>query len=170
MVIGFDHSVENVPGEYDLILEGNAFAGSSEPGIVWVMQDENGNGLPDDTWYELKGSASAEEMSRKYVITYYRPTQERGNSIWSDNYGNAGSVDANGYHGQTFFFPMFIEEDFMHFGTRLASKVEIRGGLWYNGEYDWGYVDNYGTDKVVSRLTTRFKLMVPRSNWNTLIS
>lgn len=86
-------------------------------------------------------------MSRKYVITYYRPTQERGNSIWSDNYGNAGSVDVNGYHGQTFFFPMFIEEDFMHFGTRLASKVEIRGGLWYNGEYDWGYVDNYGTDK-----------------------
>ena len=147
VVIGFDHSVENVPGEYDLILEGNAFAGSSEPGIVWVMQDENGNGLPDDTWYELKGSASAEEMSRKYVITYYRPTQERGNSIWSDNYGNAGSVDVNGYHGQTFFFPMFIEEDFMHFGTRLASKVEIRGGLWYNGEYDWGYVDNYGTDK-----------------------
>lgn len=146
VVIGFDHSVENVPGEYDLILQGNSFAGSSEPGIVWVMQDENGNGLPDDTWYELKGSATAEEMSCKYVITYYRPTQERGNAIWSDNYGNAGSVDANGYHGQTFFFPMFIEEDFMHFGTRLASKVEIRGGLWYNGEYDWGYVDNYGSD------------------------
>ena len=46
VVIGFDHSVENVPGEYDLILEGNAFAGSSEPGIVWVMQDENGMVYP----------------------------------------------------------------------------------------------------------------------------
>ena len=52
IVVGFDHSIDN-SGDYDLGILGNSFSGSSEPGIVWVMQDENGNGLPDDTWYEL---------------------------------------------------------------------------------------------------------------------
>ena len=31
---------------YDFGIIGNPFSGSSEPGIVWVMQDENGDGLP----------------------------------------------------------------------------------------------------------------------------
>ena len=48
IVVGFDHSIDN-SGDYDLAILGNSFSGSSEPGIVWVMQDENGNGLPDDT-------------------------------------------------------------------------------------------------------------------------
>ena len=55
IVVGFDHSIEN-KGGYDFSIIGNAFEGSSEPGIVWVMQDVNGNQLPDDEWYELKGS------------------------------------------------------------------------------------------------------------------
>ena len=50
LVVGFDHSIEN-DGGYNIRVDGNSFEGSSEPGIVWVMQDENGNGLPDDTWY-----------------------------------------------------------------------------------------------------------------------
>jgi hypothetical protein len=50
IVFGFDHSVENGSGG-DLYIRGNAFEGNSEAGVVWVMQDENGNGLPDDTWY-----------------------------------------------------------------------------------------------------------------------
>ena len=53
IVVGFDHSIDNT-GSYDFGVEGNSFKGSSEPGIVWVMQDENGNGKPDDTWFELK--------------------------------------------------------------------------------------------------------------------
>ena len=36
IVVGFDHSIDNVAG-YDLAIEGNSFSGSSEPGIVWVM-------------------------------------------------------------------------------------------------------------------------------------
>lgn len=55
LVVGFDHSIEN-DGGYNIGVSGNSFDGSSEPGIVWVMQDENGDGLPNDTWYELKGS------------------------------------------------------------------------------------------------------------------
>ena len=62
ITFGFDHPVENKDG-YDLQILGNAFYmsgsteyGSSEPGIVLVSRDENGNGLPDDKWFELKGS------------------------------------------------------------------------------------------------------------------
>ena len=55
IVVGFDHSIDNT-GYYDFAVVGNSFSGSSEPGIVWVMQDENGDGLPNDNWYELRGS------------------------------------------------------------------------------------------------------------------
>ena len=65
VVVGFDHSIDNKVGEYDFGITGNSFAGSSEPGIVWVMQDENGNGLPDDTWYELKGSETGKPETSK---------------------------------------------------------------------------------------------------------
>lgn len=63
VVVGFDHPVVNVKGDYDFQIFGNGFfgttaatGGSSEPGIVMVSYDANGNGLPDDPWYELAGS------------------------------------------------------------------------------------------------------------------
>ena len=60
IVVGFDHSIDNsssgYKGGYNFSITGNAFKGSSEPGIVYVMQDTNGNTLPDDEWYELKGT------------------------------------------------------------------------------------------------------------------
>lgn len=43
---------------------------------MWVMQDVNGNGLPDDTWYQLKGSEyGKEETIETYAVTYYRPAE-----------------------------------------------------------------------------------------------
>jgi hypothetical protein len=67
----------------DIGIEGNAFAGWGEPGVVWVSRDDNGNGIADDTWYELKGG---EEGKKNFSITYYRP--ESGNSgIFKDNAG-----------------------------------------------------------------------------------
>ena len=48
------------PYGVDFTIHGNSFAASiqgvwTEPGAVMVMKDENHNGLPDDTWYELAG-------------------------------------------------------------------------------------------------------------------
>ena len=53
--MGFDHSIANGEGA-DIVVKGNMHEGSSEAGIVWVSQDTNGNGQPDDEWYELRGS------------------------------------------------------------------------------------------------------------------
>ena len=61
IVVGFDHSIQASGGYggYDFSITGNQFSGSSEPGVVWVMPHENGNGEPDDgPWYVLRGAYS----------------------------------------------------------------------------------------------------------------
>ena len=152
IVVGFDHSVANTPGA-DLAIKGNAFAGSSEPGIVWVMQDENGNGLPDDTWYELAGSETGKpETRQRYSVTYFRPTNARQNVRWTDNFGNSGTVDINNYHNQESYYPAWVPTaSYTLRGTNLFSRTYDKSGTgtyWVNPEFDWGYVDNLGQDYV----------------------
>jgi hypothetical protein len=87
VVYQFDHSVEKGSGR-ELRIGGNAFGVWNEPGIVWVLQDENGNGLPDDTWYELKGSHTLiPQTKRRYAVTY---TKEASRVSWKDNFGGIG--------------------------------------------------------------------------------
>lgn len=155
IVVGFDHSIDN-SGDYDFGIMANSFAGSSEPGIVWVMQDENGNGLPDDTWYELAGSETGKATTiQGYAVTYYRPTGPMMPVQWTDNLGNYGEVDyLKQFHRQDYYYPLWIEEDSY---TLTGSCLEPRnydasgnGSYWVNVEYDWGYADNFSP---VDRLT-----------------
>ena len=169
VVVGFDHPVVNVVGEYDFKIYGNAFksnqasdGGSCEPGIVMVSYDENGNGIPDDTWYELAGSEYMKpETTRKYKITYNRPDENRAIGAdpdpnnkyicdrtyikWEDNKNKTGYVMRNVYHRQS-YWPEWIEDAEISFdGTLLADNAYDQSG---NGSYfvlkfyDWGYVDN----------------------------
>ena len=154
IIVGFDHSIDN-SGDYDLGILGNSFKGSSEPGIVWVMQDENGNGLPDDTWYELAGSETGnEETIQDYAVTYYRPTGPKMPVQWTDNYGNSGEIDyLKAFHRQDYYYPLWIEEDsYTLTGTCLKARnfdASGNGTYWVNAEYDWGYVDNFSpTDRL----------------------
>lgn len=141
VVVGFDHSIDN-SGDYDLAVRGNAFSNSSEPGIVWVMQDENGDGKPNDTWYELKGSEYGKpETQQDYAVTYYRPQTAGQPVAWTDNRGGSGSIVLNPK------YPSWIEaESYTLRGTRLAARNEDTSGngtYWENRDYDWGYADNY---------------------------
>jgi len=150
IVVGFDHSIDNKPDEYDFAIFGNAFAGSSEPGIVWVMQDENGNGLPDDTWYELRGSETGKpETIQNYAVTYYKPTGPEMDVQWVDNQGNSGCVDyLQAFHQQDYYYPNWVKtSSYTLRGTYLKARnyQDASTGYWYNGEYDWGYVDNIST-------------------------
>lgn len=155
LVVGFDHSIEN-KGDYDFQIIGNSFEGSSEPGIVWVMQDENGNGLPDDTWYELKGSEYGKpETIQDYSLTYYRPKGPQMPVQWVDNQGNSGSVDyLAAYHTQDYYYPLWVKEDsYTLHGTCLKSRTYDQSGngsYWVNGTFDWGYADNFSP---IDRLT-----------------
>ena len=155
IIVGFDHSIDN-SGSYDFAIMGNSFSGSSEPGIVWVMQDENGNGEPDDTWYELAGSESGKpETIQNYAVTYYRPSEPMMPVKWSDNQGNSGEIDyLKQFHRQEFYYPLWIKEDsYTLTGTCLKARnydTSGNGSYWVNAEYDWGYADNFSP---IDRLT-----------------
>ena len=155
IVVGFDHSIDNTGG-YDFAVLGNSFSGSSEPGIVWVMQDEHGNGLPDDTWYELSGSESGKaETKQNYSVTYYRPSEPQKPVQWTDSEGNSGQIDyLKQYHRQDYYYPLWIAADsYTLTGTCLEARnydASTNGTYWVLPEYEWGYVDNFSP---IDRLT-----------------
>ncbi len=147
----FDHSIKNVPGQYDLLIKGNAFyqsgittGGSCEPGIVMVSQDTNNNGLPDDEWYELSGSADADSVGKVtygYQCTYTYAAMS--DVPWSDNRGNSGTVDRNMFHTQE-YFPQWLKDKgtLTFFGTRLPNNAHKVGSTWVLDALRYGYVDN----------------------------
>lgn len=176
IVVGFDHTIVNRPGEYDFKILGNAFystgaaggsGGSSEPGIVMVSADVNGNGIPDDAWYELAGSEYQKPSTIKnYEITYYRPDEAKtpvpgtDPSItdstyvrWTDNQGGEGYLSKLTYHKQA-YYPQWLSGETLSFqGTRLADNAidESGNGSYYVlYAYDWGYADNHPNDSEKS--------------------
>lgn len=148
IVVGFDHSIDNT-GSYDFGIIGNSFKGSSEPGIVWVMQDKNGNGEPDDTWYELCGSESGKETTvQHYSVTYYRPSETQQPVKWTDSEGNSGEIDyLKSFHNQDYYYPAWIEANsYTLTGTCVEARNHDQSGngtYWVQAEYDWGYTDNF---------------------------
>lgn len=156
IIAGFDHSVKNT-GDYEIGVIGNAFlsanGNSNEPGIIYVMKDENQNGLPDDTWYELKGSDTFSEGTvRDYSVTYFRPEKEGGDVKWTDNFGNSGVVNYMGaFHSQPTYYPLWINSDELTLsGTCLKAKTQENPetGRWENPPFKWGYADNIGEDNI----------------------
>lgn len=153
IVVGFDHSVSSGSGEYDFAIEGNVFDGSNEPGVVWVMQDVNGNGKPDDEWYQLRGSEYDEpSTSQNYAVTYFRPSGARMAVQWIDSEGNYGTIDyCPDFHTQDFYYPLWIEaQSYTLYGTCLAARnsIDTSTGNWVNAPYAWGYADNKGSDNL----------------------
>ena len=154
IVLGFDHSIFNTGG-YDFVVKGNSFKNSSEPGIVYVMKDSNGDGLPNDTWYELAGSDTyAATTIRDYEVTYYRPTEIGAPVKWTDSKGESGEIDyLKAYHTQDYYYPLWVQEDsYTLKGTCLEPRnydQSGKGSYWVLPSYDWGYADNYSpTDRV----------------------
>lgn len=144
IVLGFDHTVLNKQGN-DLKITGNAGAQMAEPGIVWVMNDANGNGKPDDTWYELKGSASDEVgYKRKYSVTYFKPSKLGQDIAWEDNNGQSGVINTNTFYTQS-YYPEWIDADSYTLEGSLLPTSGIDNsnpGLVTSAPFDFGYADN----------------------------
>ncbi|SDH06503.1 hypothetical protein [Chitinophaga filiformis] len=153
VVFGFDHSILNKSGA-DLAIYGNPVKPPvelSEPGIVMVSKDENRNGKPDDTWYELAGSEyGAATTIKHYKVTYYNPGGIKDVS-WKDNQGRSGAVLINTFHNHS-YYPLFAaNQDSISFeGTLLKSTSGVLPGTttYVNTGFAWGYADNWGTDAV----------------------
>ena len=156
IVVGFDHNVLNFP-QYDFAVMTNAFDGSSEPAVVWVMKDENGNGLPDDTWYELAGSETGKaETIEGYAVTYYRPSAPKMAVQWGDNLGVSGEINyLEAHHKQDYYYPEWIEADsYTLVGTRLKARSYDDSGdgtYWVNPHFDWGYADNFSPEDFIAK-------------------
>lgn len=149
VVVGFDHSITNSGGDYDFSIAGNMHEGSSEAGIVWVMQDANGNGQPDDVWYELRGSEwGTENHSRGYAVTYYRPSHAGMGVQWRDNCGASGVISRNTTHTQEYYYPAWEQTTMTLYGSLLQPNTEVDSttGNQVNHAYAWGYADNQGSD------------------------
>ena len=141
----FDHPLVNVAGEMDLYIKGNAHTGNSEAGIVMVSQDMNANGLPDDTWYELSGSADTDGFVVRY--DYELDYWKLGDSLdvaWSNNLGNSGFINRNPFHQQE-YFPAWLESPLTFAGTLLpdnATDTSGNGSYWVLEPFRYGYADN----------------------------
>lgn len=171
IVVGFDHTIVNLPGEYDFKIYGNAIeigtgiasGAGSEPGIVMVAYDRNKNGVPDeDEWYEIAGSDYYHANTcRGYEITYYRPDENKqpvpsGNMSvidaeyirWTDNLGGSGFLPKLSFHRQS-YFPQWISDETLTFkGTRLPDNGINESDnpdqpYYVLHPFDWGYADNH---------------------------
>lgn len=167
LIAGFDHSVEN-SGGYDLCIKGNPFNYQSEPGIIWVSQDENGDGLPNDTWYELAGSEQGtDNREPHYAITYYRPQHPQCATAWRDHHGDTGEVPYMSYwNREPYYWQEWVEgTEHTFFGTRLASHHSYEEGASQMPPYGWGYADNMGSDLYDSPIgqAGRYKISQART-------
>jgi hypothetical protein len=165
--------VVNVPGGYDFKILGNAFSpdgnagadkksGSAEPGIVMVSVDANGNGIPDDAWYELAGSEyDKPETIHNYRITYYKPEANKTPTPdheqtylsdttyikWTDNQENQAYISQNTFHKQAYYPSWITDAELVFEGSKLADNfLKTETGLYVQSAYDWGYADNHTND------------------------
>ncbi len=145
----FDHPLVNVAGCLDLCVLGNAYEGNSEPGIIMVSKDDNGNGLPDDVWYEISGSADTDSLGLviyDYEVEYSQTPE--GEIVWTDNRENSGTIQRNSFHQQP-YFPQWIPSPLTLRGTRLpdnASDQSGNGTYWVHQTLRYGYADNVSND------------------------
>jgi len=149
----FEEAVENDPEHpfgVDFTIFGNPLPNWSEPGIVSVMKDENGNGHPDDTWYELAGSDhNFSSTVRNYSVTYENPGADSAADVpWTDNLGNAGYISANSFYSQPYYplqdsFPGINQDRYTLSGTMILSTVDTSFATTiYSQKRAFGYVDN----------------------------
>ena len=136
----------------DMRVLGNAFLsgtlpdgrlyGSAEPGIIELMADLNGNGLPDDGWHRLPGTADAQAI-QDFTVTYSAPADGDLRLGYTCGDGTQGFFAIQPqYHSQP-YFPGWIEARELTFtGTRLPDngvRNEV-SGFYQMVVYD-GYAD-----------------------------
>ena len=152
VVAGFNHNVLNADGND---FEVYALQGASpEPAVVYVMSDTNGDGKPNETWYELKGN-QFENSRRNYWVRYYKAVSDSTNITWKDKNGDSGELicgfGAN--NSAAWWWPATMTDSITFTGTRLPDAYDnnsIDGAQnWVVpvGRFTWGYAENnFGTD------------------------
>jgi hypothetical protein len=152
VIAGFNHNVENGTGaDFEVF----ALKGPSpEPGIVYVMSDSNGDGKPNETWYELKGNQDS-VAQHNYWLRYYKAKTDSTNITWLDSKGSHGEL-VPGYgskYSASWWWPATTTDSVTFDGTRLPDSYDDNSSngsqYWVvpKKRFTWGYVKNmYGAD------------------------
>ncbi len=151
VVLKFNEACVNHPENpygIDFTIFGNAFAGSSEPAVVWVMKDSNRNGIPDDDWYEIAGSSHFfTETLKKYEVTYFKTATR--DVLWEDYRGKTGRIVGNEFNLQEYYpaseyFPSYPRDSVFFSGTLLKNEfvTSVSGEIKIAAPV-FGYADSH---------------------------
>lgn len=165
VVVKFKAPIVSSEGDYDFGIYGNFHEGNSEPGIVWVSQDANGNGLADDEWFELYGSESEKETTKhNYSITYSR-TDDNEIIAWHDSENESGTIERNSFHRQDYYPAWVTADEYTLSGTLLPDNSEWieKNQEWVLHAFEWGYADNFSTIDVTTDKVNRFRISDART-------
>lgn len=168
IIVGFDHTVINAPGESDFKVYGGDLtdkANPPAPGLIYVAYDKNGNGKPDeDEWYEIIGSQHTKENTIKdFKITYHKkaagvPVVVGGpNDMFSDR----EHIFCENNQSETYYmprsktkkeyYPLWATQNTVTYeGIKLnVDFVTARPGqttLWNYNAPEWGYANAVNPD------------------------
>ena len=149
----FNQGIKNDPlnpYSVDFTVYGNSTPTWSEPGIIQVMKDENKNGIPDETWYEIAGSDHFWNSTLKsYEVTYQNSgLSKASNILWTDNQGQSGIIPENSFHSQPYYpnavlFAGVNPSQYTLKGTRIESFIDLSNpGVVNSYLRKFGYADN----------------------------
>jgi hypothetical protein len=149
-------------GSYNIY--GNAFGSWNEAGVVWMQEDNNGNGLPDEMWHEITGGededpARKKQITRRYAITCFK-TDDHGTTNgygqiikevhWVDSRGRTGMIPGG-----------FPDKYWGVQGGRVTCTCTLLrdDGNFFAGGYNLeglrGYVDTVGDSRFSSSKAVR---------------
>jgi hypothetical protein len=152
IVAGFNHNVANGDGaDFEVF----ALQGASpEPAVVYVMSDTNGDGKPNESWYELKGNQFT-NSKRNYWVRYYKAVSDTTNITWLDSEGSKGSLTCGfgATNSAGWWWPAVTTDSITLHGTRLPNAYNdnsVDGAQYWvvpTDRFTWGYAENvFGTD------------------------
>lgn len=170
IVVGFDHTIVNVPGASDFRVYGGDIsnptipkANPPAPGIIFVAYDKNKNGKPDeDEWYEIIGSQHTKANTVKnFKVTYRKKGANEPLVTASALFLDYEHVYGENNQGETFylarprakkeFYPLWkTQTEVSYEGTKLdVDFATARPGqttLWNFTAPEWGYVNAVNPD------------------------
>ncbi len=151
VTLEFSPPLENHPdniGGYDFIVFGNSFWSGgrpelpmSEAGIIEVMKDENGNNMPDDTWYLIPGSHISKSDST-INISYSLQWTEGGGTLFWDTVP-AGQEGSHIFTATQPWWSGDLPDPDVFLTLRILSDEVYSGGLDFASV--WGYADSAPT-------------------------
>lgn len=142
VIIALEEPISHRADGKDFKVLGNAFKGSSEPGVVEVSADGS-------HWYALAGQ-DWDTAQRNYRITYYIPAENASPQQyigWTSDSGDSGWIMRNpGFHTDHSYFPRWDGE----VTSMTFTAIKLRNN-WtfdnttgnYVGNAMWGYADSF---------------------------